>query len=184
MKKMIVMAGVMCAAVFVHGASVDWKVARNATTMTQNATVYAFLAADASKVNTALGNTTAVSGFEAALATAGVSYSGGYSSGTGNGKGAVNGILMDSSIADKTDVSLMLVVFDSEGKNYTTVSGITGHSYTAESAGTATDADFSSSFASASWTPISGGGGSEPEPTSGLLMLVGLGILGLRRKMK
>lgn len=29
-----------------------------------------------------------------------------------------------------------------------------------------------------------GSGGDEPEPTSGLLMLVGLGVLGLRRKMK
>ena len=29
-----------------------------------------------------------------------------------------------------------------------------------------------------------GSGGDEPEPTSGLLMLVGLGVLGLRRKMR
>ena len=36
-----------------------------------------------------------------------------------------------------------------------------------------------------SFTAYGGGsGGDEPEPTSGLLMLVGLGVLGLRRKMK
>lgn len=183
MKNLIVIAGIACAAMFAHGASVDWKVARNSTEMTKDATVYAFLAADSAKVSTALGNTTALSGFEAALGTAGVSYSGGYSKGTGNGRGAVSGILMDSGIADKSNVDLMLVVFDSEGKNYTTVSGITGYSYTAESAGTAVEADFSSSFASASWTPV-GGGGDVPEPTSGLLLLVGGAMLALRRTRK
>ncbi len=34
------------------------------------------------------------------------------------------------------------------------------------------------------FTAFGGGGGGEPEPTSGLLMLVGLGVLGLRRKRK
>ena len=37
---------------------------------------------------------------------------------------------------------------------------------------------------SITYTAFGGGGGSEPEPTSGLLMLVGLGVLGLRRKRK
>ncbi len=184
MNKLIVIAGVMCAAMFAHGASVDWKVQRNATTMTQNATIYAFLAADATKVNTALGNTTAVSDFESALSTAGVSYSGGYSTASGNAKGAANGTLVDSGVADKAEVALMLVVFDSEGKNYTTVSGITGRAYTAETASQAQTGDFSSSFSGASWTPMSGGGGGGdvPEPTSGLLLAMGLGLLGLRRK--
>ena len=42
----------------------------------------------------------------------------------------------------------------------------------------------SASIASSGNSFGGGGGGGEPEPTSGLLMLVGLGVLGLRRKMK
>jgi len=187
MKKLIVWAGAACAAVFAHGAAVDWNIDKNSTDMTQNATIYAFLAADAAGVTTALGNTSAVSGFESALTDAGVSYTGGYSKDTGTKKGAAAGLLSDSSkIADKSDVELMLVVFDADGKNYTTVSGISGHSYSAESAGTAVTADFSSAFGSASWTALGGGGGTDPlpEPTSGLLLLVGGAVLALRRKQK
>ena len=184
MKKLIVLAGVAWAAMFVHGANVDWNIDKNSTDMTINATVYAFLAADVADVTTALGNTSTVDGFETALGAANVSYSGGYSKATASKKGAADGILVDSGIADNSDVSLMLVVFDEEGKNYTTVSGITGHSYTAETAATATTADFSSAFGSASWTALGGGGGTDPlpEPTSGLLLLMGGAMLALRRK--
>ena len=190
MKKLIVLAGAACAAVFAHGASVDWGIDKGSTDMTQNATIYAFLASDAADVTTALGNTSTVDGFESALGTAGVSYSGGYSKATATKKGAANGTLNDSGIADNTDISMMLVVFDADGKNYTTVSGITGHSFTAETAATASTADFSSAFGSASWTALGGGGGGGggsgdvPEPTSGLLLLVGGAMLALRRKQK
>ena len=192
MKKLIVLAGAACAAVFAHGAAVDWEVSKNSTDMTKNATVYAFLAADAASVTTALGNTSTVDGFETALGAAGVSYSNGYSKDTGSGKGAAAGSLSDTGIADNSDISMMLVVFDADGKNYTTVSGITGHSYSAETAATASTADFSDAFGSASWTALGGGGTPDPgpspdplpEPTSGLLLLVGGAMLALRRKQK
>ena len=184
MKKLVIVAGIACVAMFANGASVDWGVDRNATTMTQNATVYAFLASDAADVMTALGTISAVSGFESALAKAGVSYTAGYSTGTGNGRGAVSGTLNDNSIADGSDIGMLLVVFDAAGENYTTISGITGHSYSAETAAQGVKADFSSSFSGATWTPISGGssGGGVPEPTSGLLLALGGAMLALRRK--
>lgn len=182
MKKLCVIAGLTCATMFAHGASVDWEVARNSTDMTKNATVYAFLASDSGDVTSVLANLTDVAGFESALTTAGVTYSGGYSVGEGNTRGAASGTLIDNGIADDSDIQMMLVVFDSAGENYTTVSGITGHSFTAETAAKAVTADFSNSFSGATWTELGGGGGGAPEPTSGLLLLVGGSLLALRRK--
>ena len=179
MKKLIVVAGIACVAMFAHGANVDWNIDKNTTDMTKNATIYAFLAADETAVNTALGNTTAVSDFETQLAAAGVSYAGGYSKDTGSSKGAASGTLLASNtqIADNTDVNLILVVFDAAGENYTVVGPVQGHSFTAETAATAVASDFTdTAFAGATWTAMA------PEPTSGLLMLVGLGALALRRR--
>ncbi len=186
MKKLIVLAGAACAAVFAHGASVDWNIDKNSTDMTKSATVYAFLAADSGDVSSVLSTLATVSDFESALTTKGVTYESGFSKDSASSKGAAGGLISDSSIADNSDIGLMLVVFDSEGKNYTTVSGISAHSYTAETAATAVTADFSSAFGSASWTALGGGGGTDPlpEPTSGLLLLVGGAVLALRRKQK
>ena len=48
-----------------------------------------------------------------------------------------------------------------------------------------TTGNFSTTSASlTSWTPVSSGGGDVPEPTSGLLLLVGGAMLALRRKQK
>ena len=187
MKKLIVIAGITCAAMFAKGASVEWNIDKNTTDMTKNATIYAFLASDMTGVNTALGKTSAVSDFETQLAAAGVSYTGGYSKDTGTSKGAAGGTLYGSNaeIADNTDVNLMLVVFDAEGKNYTTVGPVQGHSYTAETAATAETSDFTdTAFSSATWTALGGGssGGDVPEPTSGLLLALGGAMLALRRK--
>ena len=42
----------------------------------------------------------------------------------------------------------------------------------------------SATSAASAWTNAGGGGGGVPEPTSGLLLLVGAGMLALRRKQK
>jgi len=185
MKKLFVMTGIACIALFAQGAAVDWGIDKNSTDMTKKATIYAFLASDSANVSSVLSALTSLDNFETDLANKGVTYSAGYSKATGSSKGAATGSLSDSNIADNSDIAMMLVVFDEAGANYTTVSGVTGHSYSAETVGSASTADFSSSFGSASWTALGGSSqGDIPEPTSGLLLLVGAGMLALRRKQK
>jgi len=88
----------------------------------------------------------------------------------------------------ETAYSTVILWYDADGNGTVNVgdSYMTGTgSFTLES-----DVNVTKSVTMGSWTQItasSGGGGGDsgaPEPTSGLLLLVGAGILGLRRKQK
>ena len=85
------------------------------------------------------------------------------------------------------DKSYYFVMVDAAGENFKAAGPYAGTSmvYDPSQMESAPDnTDFASStFASASWTAV--GGGSTPpipEPTSGILMIVGLGALALRRR--
>ena len=93
----------------------------------------------------------------------------------------------DASLAEGTTYNYYLVLVDAAGENYYAQS----YSYTARD-GTATPtadaftAAVSGATVSSGMTAFStgGGGGDIPEPTSGLLLLVGGAMLALRRKQK
>ena len=68
----------------------------------------------------------------------------------------------------------------SDGKGYWTMAG-TGEIYTTSTEPTMGSLDMTSKLATA-YTPWKGGSGDIPEPTSGLLLLVGGAMLALRRR--
>ena len=84
-----------------------------------------------------------------------------------------------------TAYAAVIITYDATGDGKIGV----GDYYTTGTGSFSLDSDVSStkSLTMGSWTQItasSSGGGDGPEPTSGLLLLVGVGILGLRRKQK
>jgi hypothetical protein len=123
---------------------------------------------DAAAVDTALaaGDFSALSGL--AVSTVQAAKAGGFS----------------GTVADLTGSSatIFTVVFDTQAagdalntaKNYIKSETVTQNTYSGTDI--PTTANFDSSFAKSSWTAVA------PEPTSGLLMLVGLGALALRRR--
>ena len=155
----------VCAMGIAKGAAVDWKFGKD--TSLNGYTVYAFDNANSATVLAALG------AFDAAAKT------------------TVEGLVLSSETVKKGNASkdgadigsatsLMLLAINGDfevGKEfkYDTLD-IAGYTYSGTDLppGTATLASFGNSGT------IVG----VPEPTSGLLMLVGLGLLGLRRKQK
>ncbi len=119
-----------------------------------------------------------------------------FGSGTGAGNGTATGLAANSGVSITTpgDYTSFFVVFDSASPasgsaNYAVVSGAANLTKTI--AATTASVTFAGGNQSStlnnadnwhSFGPASSGDG--PEPTSGLLLLVGSGILGLRRKQK
>ena len=177
MKKLIMMLAVVCSIGMAQAASVNWQFGKD--TAYNGYTVYAFDSADSATVLAALGafDADALSTVEGlALSSAEVKK--------GNAKS--DGV----DVGNATSLMLLAIngVFES-GKEFSYgMLDITGSLYTPPETGkpSAVLASFSNSGTITAATIPDGPSDPDtpavPEPTSGLLMLVGLGALALRRK--
>ena len=196
MKKLMIAAAIVCAAAFAHGATASWLLSDLVDKNGSAASGYAYTFTTASTtidaVTAALVATTDAATFSAALTSLGYvsQLSGSVSSGVYS---SGDKVLSEAGIPTNTRQQLFSVVIDTatltdESNWY--ITGLsnktkTGASDDAIGAAEYTLSDEGSSTAS-NWTavkaapePIPGG---VPEPTSGLLVLLGVAGLALKRK--
>ena len=187
MKKMIMFAAIAVAAMFAQGASVYWTCTNvyAGDTTTKNAGIAYFVTtatlADASSLN----------GKSADEITAALGSSYSYKPTTAGTYSVTSANAVEHSVlglADGTDYSAYLVIFNGD-----TIANSTSFFTTSVKAFTSFEGANSTSIAfgtqkTASQAPwsgsIGGGGGDVPEPTSGLLLLIGGAMMALRRKQK
>ncbi len=181
MKKMIIMLGAVACAAIAQAAAINWSVANNSfaksplddvnTSRTANYTVMLFAESNRSAVMDILatGTTSGLSNLALVDAT--------KTKATGKASGGFS--------TEAASVTAFTVIFDtytsamtlSDAKNYIVSASITQASYSGSDP--ATELSYGTAqFAGASWQSLQ----SVPEPTSGLLLLLGMAGLALRRK--
>ena len=181
MKKIMMMAVAALVTGLASAANVNWSVAGktfapsaddsvSTNGRAKNYLVYAFAATDLDAV------TAALAAGDAASAIA-MAKSDGRTTATGASSGVISGVTGST-------YDIFLVAFDTttadgtvnDAKNYLVSSIQSGATY--EPPATATTIAYTASnFGGGSWTPMS-----VPEPTSGLLLLLGMAGLALKRK--
>ena len=171
MKKLVMMLALALAVVSVKAAVVDWNVAGTAATV--NYTVYLLAAAPGDYANVSELAAAAVG--SATIKQSGRSYS------TGDQKAS------GSSVTKTSDFYYAIVSgADATSFNYVAASGLAAKVYDPDNQESSPGKFNSISAANilAGTKADFGGGGDVPEPTSGLLLLVGGAMLALRRKQK
>ena len=183
MKKIIIALAIVATAAISQAASINWSIANNAfpkadtdtvnTSRTANYTVMLFAESSRADVMSILGAGT----------TDGLSALAFVDATKTKVTGKASGVVTDVSAGAQTVFAVVFDTFNSEmtladAKNYITSSSITENSYSGTDA--ATSLDFTAAnFATSNWTAMA-----IPEPTSGLLLLLGVAGLALRRKQK
>ena len=201
MKKLIVLAAAATVAVCAQAATISWALTSKDTFKTQSGA--SAKGVDVYILNTAGSDySTLIAGIadgskKAADVSGSASFVAKGTTGTSNaqaGKIGSTTSYIESTVsgAGKGETySLAFLVFDSAGddsyyylSSTSTASGYGGSADYIQA--NATAALWSSTNAGGSWTKVTAGssGGDVPEPTSGLLLLVGAGMLALRRKQK
>ena len=176
MKKLVVMLGVACAALLSQAASIDWSLSASKSNKNYGAdgttvfgktagdTAYLLLASDASELKSA----SAVAG-KALGSQDSFNSNGGFASVTAT----------SSKLSEGTAYDFAVVLV--QGDQFLVTSTMNA---TTSDADTVREVSFSYADVQASTSGWGTGGGDIPEPTSGLLLLVGAGMLALRRKQK
>lgn len=168
MKKLVVWVIVAVAAIVTHGASLDWKY--NATSADLDKTVYVLLGDTAKTSWESVDELSAAALDKGTVAKAGRN---GYST---------NGTAVDAGLT-KTSASVYYVVVAADGKSFdvTTVANMAASVYDpgAQESSPGANTSLSSNSIAVSGKSF---GGDVPEPTSGLLLLVGGAMLALRRR--
>jgi len=176
MKKIVVMFSVVCVTLLSQAASIDWSLSASKSNKNYGAdgttvlgktagdTAYLLLASDAS----ALTSASEVAG--KALGT----------QSTFNSNGGFSTVTATSTVlSENTQYEFAVVLV--QGDQFLVTSSKMG---TTSDADTVREVPFSYANVQASTSGWGTGGGGVPEPTSGLLLLVGAGMLALRRKQK
>ena len=172
MKKLIMLALVAIGTLGVQAAAVNWKVTGS---LANNKTVYAFLESDRATVTAMLQGVNTVDAFQANLASSGLSYS----SGAGASSAAAGSISSADLVAGNT-YDLFFVTIGGSDPAYRITTGTLSATAYAESSPSSTFPSLA--ITSGNLTSSQKFSAQVPEPTSGLLMLVGLGALALRRR--
>lgn len=197
MKKLMFIAAVVVAGL-AQAASVDWSIAKKAFTMgdgskPNGATVYIFdTAADGyTEFITALSGGTLGDTIKAETFTgakgylgSGTTYSSSNSTLLNNNYGKANGTVTVANAGDT--YNLAAIVFDSGSGQYLVSGSTAGVAYTDNPDDGSVAGFTAGKMTSGSWATYTPTGGTDPlpEPTSGLLLLVGGAVLALRRKQK
>ena len=183
MKKMLVAAAIVCAAVCAHAAAVGWSVAGGAS-VANNA--YQFYVIGQNGV-TDIATVTAL--LDAGASTADYVFGSGKLNGSGTGTQVAS--TSGKTLAGGTYQSFA-VIFDSANptagaSKYVLVSGLSN--LTKTFADTAASVTFATGAAgsivgdASNWKSFGSAGPIAPEPTSGLLLLIGMAGLALKRKV-
>ena len=175
MKKLIVFGLVAVAACAVNAASFSWNAAvngvdGNGNTLTSTADAATFVLAY-------LGNGSSAS-YENAVAVQTGTWSIGTTKGVSNAK--VSGKYDGSGVGGLADGNVYAVMVKDDNGNLHQVAGTSTYTVTVYSGDTWSGADFQ--FATSAYVADKASYNTVPEPTSGILMLVGLGALALRRR--
>ena len=176
MKKIVMLFVAVIAAGIVQAASVDWAINLGKDNFA-NKTYYIFAASSQSAVDAelaALSDTSAATLDSLALTTGTLNAKAGKASGTALDVGSATGLYM-----------VVLNGTLEDGQTYVTgKADISSISYTPPATSPGVTTFGSSTFTGSGSIVKAGGGGDVPEPTSGLLLLVGGAMLALRRKQK
>ena len=184
MKKMIMALAAVAVAAVANAASVDWATAKNTITMydgsvASGVTAY-ILNADSSAYSTLIAALTDGSATAENIATFDA-YVGSGNTGSGKKAGLATGTASSSDFAAGNTYNLVYVIFDKDGAQdyFYTSSVAAGKAWvTADEQTLATSAEWATDSAAGTWTAVQ----SVPEPTSGLLLLLGMAGLALKRK--
>lgn len=195
MKKLMLSLAAIAVAGITQAASIDWSTDKNAFQMKSGAaangiTVY-LLNASAGADYTSLVSGLAKGDVTASNITSQKAYLGSGTTGTGTKKvGKVDQTTATSdALTEGNTYNLSYVVFETiasgtdAGSWYYLSSTSSGSAW---KAGTESTQDLASvaNWAGSSYTPGNWAKGEVPEPTSGLLLLIGAGMVALRRKQK
>lgn len=175
MKKLFMFVAVAVLACASQAAQLDWQY--TAAKADVGKTVYVLLGTTAQTEWESVDAVSSASIASAAVSKKGIKY---------NASGSVNNDALTKSSAS---VYYVIVSADSTSFDVTTVSDMTGSVYSPadQESSPGTNTSLSNSSIASSGNSWGGGGGGEdpvPEPTSGLLLLVGGAMLALRRKQK
>ena len=180
MKKLIMFIAVAALAVAGYSAEVTWGTGngwikdKNGNNLAKNTDVMLIMFSDVSAVQSALASGSSISTY--VLDTAQTSNTKGY---------VANHEISNSKFTAGNNYDLVALVM--LGDDYVISGKLTFSAYTAgvDEAAPKAFASTQGSNPTSAWGPKSGGSsGDIPEPTSGLLLLVGAGMLALRRKQK
>lgn len=190
MKKLFVATAAIALAVATQAASIDWSVGANTWTMSdgskppKNTVVYLIDGAQWATISAAIdGGATSFTTADAGIIAVGQ---------TSNTKGYVNGgTATSSSLVAGQTYNFAYMVFDTAAGQFyaskATPAAAYDPSIAAYSETTYANFDgasFTTTGLSGGWTTGGGSSPAIPEPTSGILLLVGAGMLALRRKQK